>query len=101
MLVLRAENVPKKRSRVKDQFFVTVTDQATTKKTASVSIKGQTVQWNKRFDALYDICFLPYFPAENSVQFGAVVCTAYIPSLCEAIVTFGYAYWDARDVDTC
>jgi hypothetical protein len=49
--VLRADNVPKKRFRVKDQFFVTVTDQATTKKTASISIKGQTVQWNKRFDS--------------------------------------------------
>jgi hypothetical protein len=36
-----------------DQFFVTVTDQAKKeKKTASVSVKGQTVQWNESFDAL-------------------------------------------------
>ena len=35
-----------------NQFFVTVTEQATTKKTECVSIKGQTVQWNKKFDAL-------------------------------------------------
>ena len=52
LLVLRVDNVPKKCSRVKDQFFVTVTDLTTTKKTASISIKGRTVQWNKRFDAL-------------------------------------------------
>ena len=53
-LVLRAENVPKiaKRFRLTNQFFVTVTDQTTTKKTESVSIKGQTVQWNKKFDAV-------------------------------------------------
>ncbi|KAH9051943.1 hypothetical protein EDB87DRAFT_627171 [Lactarius vividus] len=51
--VLRGHNVPKisKRFRLKNQYFVTVTDQATTKKTASVSIKGQTVQWDQTFDA--------------------------------------------------
>ncbi|KAH9013513.1 hypothetical protein EDB84DRAFT_1582735 [Lactarius hengduanensis] len=51
--VLRAHNVPKipKRFRLKNQYFVAVTDQATTKKTASVSIKGQTVQWDQTFDA--------------------------------------------------
>jgi len=55
LLVLRAHNVPDiaKRFRLKkDQFFVTVTDQATTKKTASVSVKGQTVQWDQKIDAL-------------------------------------------------
>ena len=54
LLVLRADNIPRvaKRFLLKNQFFVTVTDQATTKKTASVSIKGQTVLWNKTFDAL-------------------------------------------------
>ena len=53
-LVLRADNIPKigKGIRLKNQFFVTVTDQVTTKKTANVSIKGQTVQWNKTLDAL-------------------------------------------------
>jgi hypothetical protein len=58
-LVLRADNLPKtaKGFRLKNRFFVTVTDQATTKKTASVSINGQTVQWNKKIDALYDSCF--------------------------------------------
>ena len=53
MLVLRADNLPKaKVFRLKNQFFVTVTDLVTTKKTASISIKGQTVQWNKKIDAL-------------------------------------------------
>ena len=56
LLVLRAENIPKiaNRFHLKSQFFVTVTDQTTTKKTSSVSIKGQTqtVQWNKKFGVL-------------------------------------------------
>ena len=58
-LVLRADNLPKiaKGFRLKNQFFVTVTDQATTRKTASVSIKGETVQWNKKIDALWDRYF--------------------------------------------
>ena len=65
LLVLRANNVPKiaKRYRLKEQFYVTVTDQAitTTKKTGNVSIKGQTVEWNQKFDAWYDrtIAFCP------------------------------------------
>ncbi|KAH9039720.1 hypothetical protein EDB84DRAFT_1415611, partial [Lactarius hengduanensis] len=51
--VLRAHNIPKivKRFRRKNKYFVTVTDQVTTKKTASVSIKGQTAEWVKTFDA--------------------------------------------------
>jgi len=61
--VLRAHDVPKiaKRFRLKNQFFVTVTNQATTKKTASVSIKGQTAQWDQKFDALWDNLFLILF----------------------------------------
>ena len=55
LLVLRANNVPKiaKGFRLKKQFYVTVTDQAstTTKKTQSSSIKGQTVEWNQKLDA--------------------------------------------------
>ena len=55
LLVLRANNVPKiaKRFRLKNQFYVTVTDQAatTTKQTDSVSTKGQTVEWNQKLDA--------------------------------------------------
>ncbi|KAF8273291.1 hypothetical protein EI94DRAFT_1298397 [Lactarius quietus] len=53
--VLRADNVPKiaKRFRLKNQFFVTVSNQATTMKTASVSIKEQTAQWNQKFDAFF------------------------------------------------
>ena len=54
LLVLRANNVPKiaKRFRLKNQFYVTVTDQAatTTKKTDSVSNKGQTLEWNQKLD---------------------------------------------------
>ena len=54
LLVLRANNVPKiaKRFRLKNQFYVTVTDQAatTTKKTDSVSTKEQTVEWNQKLD---------------------------------------------------
>ncbi len=49
---VRQSNIAKRFRLKKDQFFVTVTDQATTKKTTSVSSKGQTVQWDQRFDAL-------------------------------------------------
>ncbi|KAI9463346.1 hypothetical protein BJY52DRAFT_1221801 [Lactarius psammicola] len=51
--VLRVHHVPSiaKRFRLKNQFFVTVTVRVTTK-IASISIEGQTVQWNQEFDAL-------------------------------------------------
>ncbi|KAF8259872.1 hypothetical protein EI94DRAFT_1706734 [Lactarius quietus] len=53
--VLRADNLPKiaKRFRLKNQFFVTVSDQVSTQKTGNVSIKEQTAQWDKKFDAFF------------------------------------------------
>jgi len=55
-LVLRADNIPhiKRKFGPKRRFFVTVTNLVTTKKTESVQINGQTVQWNQRLGALYD-----------------------------------------------
>ncbi len=52
--VLRAQNVPhtKKRFGLKRQFFVTVTNHATIKKTESVQADAQTVQWNQTLGAL-------------------------------------------------
>src|SRR6266702_7328222 len=58
-LVLRTDNIPhiKRKFYSKRRFFVTVTNLATTKKTESVQINGQTVQWNQRLGALYDFSF--------------------------------------------
>ncbi|KAH9017272.1 hypothetical protein EDB85DRAFT_678770 [Lactarius pseudohatsudake] len=51
--ILRARNVPriKKRFGLKRQFFVTVTDGETEKKTGSVQIDGRTAQWNEMLGA--------------------------------------------------
>ncbi|KAH9051374.1 hypothetical protein EDB83DRAFT_1307890 [Lactarius deliciosus] len=53
LLVLRAHNIlNSKRPFVrKRQFFVTVTNLVTTKKTKSVRIEGHTVQWNQPLSA--------------------------------------------------
>ena len=53
-LVLRAHNLShgKKWLRMKRRFFVTVSDEATTKKSRSVKIHGQTVEWNEKLDSL-------------------------------------------------
>jgi hypothetical protein len=50
--VLRAHNVPRPQNVFGLKFFVTVTSQATKKKTSSVPTKGTAVQWNEILDAL-------------------------------------------------
>ncbi|KAH9058916.1 hypothetical protein EDB83DRAFT_1011096 [Lactarius deliciosus] len=52
--VLRVYNLPhiKRWLRMKRRFFVTVTDQKTTIKSASVKIDGETAAWNLELDAL-------------------------------------------------
>ncbi|KAH9026531.1 hypothetical protein EDB85DRAFT_2276990 [Lactarius pseudohatsudake] len=50
--VLRVHNI-KKRRRLKNRVFVTVTNRETTKKTASVSIDGRAAQWDQKLDAFY------------------------------------------------
>ena len=57
MLVLRAHGVPIiKTFGVKKEYFVTISDGVTTKKTMkktkSVQIQGETVVWDQRLDAL-------------------------------------------------
>jgi len=54
LLVLRADNIPriKKQFGLKRRFFVTVANGATVKKTESVEIDGQVVQWNQTLGAL-------------------------------------------------
>lgn len=51
--VLRVYNLPhiKRWLRMKRRFFVTVTDQKTTIKSASVKIDGETAAWNLKLDA--------------------------------------------------
>ncbi|KAI9463259.1 hypothetical protein BJY52DRAFT_74397 [Lactarius psammicola] len=53
--VLRAYNLPhiKRWLRTKRRFFVTVTHQAVTMKSASVKIVGQTAEWNEKLDAFF------------------------------------------------
>jgi len=51
-LVLRAQNIPRIKNIFGLKFFVTVTSQATKKKTSSVPTKGPTVQWKESLDAL-------------------------------------------------
>jgi hypothetical protein len=59
-LVLRADNLPHIQTwlRMKRLFFVTVSDDTTTMKSASVKIDGQVVEWNEKLDALCDTLFL-------------------------------------------
>ena len=57
LLVLRAHNVPHiKAFGVKREYFVTIIDGATTKKTMkktkSIQIVGDTAVWDQRLDAL-------------------------------------------------
>ena len=58
-LVVRAENLPDihRSLRMKRRFFVTVTYQATTRKSASVKIDRQWVEWNEKLDPLWDTSF--------------------------------------------
>ncbi|KAH8990257.1 hypothetical protein EDB92DRAFT_779548 [Lactarius akahatsu] len=53
--VLRAHNIPdiKRKFSRKRQFFVTVTNLVTTKKTERVQIDGETVLWNQRLSAFF------------------------------------------------
>ena len=66
-LVVRAHNLPQieRWLRLKRSFFVTVSDQATTRKSASAWIDGETVEWNEKLDALWDIPYNPMLLAEN------------------------------------
>ncbi|KAH9074718.1 hypothetical protein EDB83DRAFT_2515581 [Lactarius deliciosus] len=50
--VLRAHNVPRVKNVFGLKFFVTVTSQATKKKTPSVRAEGATVQWNENLGPL-------------------------------------------------
>ncbi|KAH9069827.1 hypothetical protein EDB83DRAFT_411533 [Lactarius deliciosus] len=49
--VLRADNLPKLKNVFGLKFFVTVTDQATEKKTPSVPAKRQTARWGESLGA--------------------------------------------------
>ncbi|KAF8258411.1 hypothetical protein EI94DRAFT_1708019 [Lactarius quietus] len=49
--VLRAHDVPRIKNLFGLKLFVTVTNQATKKKTSSVAAEGSTVQWNENLDA--------------------------------------------------
>ena len=53
--VIRAQNLPRLKNAVgkKRQFFVTVTSEITTKKTAAVRSVGQTVRWDETLGALW------------------------------------------------
>ncbi len=82
-LVLRVDNTPhiKRKFGPKRRFFVTVTNLVTTKKTKSVQISGQTVQWNQRLGALYDFPISILFSAKSSVQFYTTAFASYTLSL--------------------
>ena len=90
---------------MKREYFVTISDGVTTKKTMkktkSVQIEGETVVWDQRLDALYDfLLFVLAFSADVSFQFRTTVFTPYTVSLCQATGTEGTPYRKARDIDT-